>query len=107
MRATVTDHRSDVAVLRLVGELDADRLPPGPLVLHIDVDVIDPADLPGLLFPAPGGPPADAVLDAVRRVMDTGRVSALDIACPWHPTLDGRVQRTRSTLIDALLEMAR
>ena len=24
MRATVTDHRSDVAVLRLVGELDAD-----------------------------------------------------------------------------------
>ena len=36
--------------------LDPHALPDGPLILHIDVDVTDPAELTGLLFPAPGGP---------------------------------------------------
>jgi arginase len=68
-----------------VDELDADRLPAGPLLLHIDLDVVDPADLPDLRFPAPGGPSANAVLAAARRVLDTGRVVAVDAACTWRP----------------------
>jgi arginase len=101
------DYLAGSAVHRTaIDDLDAGRLPSGPLVMHIDLDVIDPAALPGLLFPAPGGPPAEAVLSAVRRLLDTGRVVALDIACSWHPTLDGRVQRTRVELIGALLEMS-
>ncbi|MEV4412562.1 arginase family protein [Catellatospora sp. NPDC049609] len=75
-------HRSGVA------DLGEDALPPGPLVLHLDLDVIDPADLPGLRFPVPGGPSADAVLAAARRVLATGRVAAIDVACTWYP--DGR-----------------
>jgi arginase len=89
-----------------VAGLDADGLPGGRLVLHVDVDVVDPADLPGVLFPAPGGPAAATVLAAVRRVLDTGRVVALNVACPWHPTYDGRVRQTRAALIAALIEMA-
>ena len=69
--------------------VDDVTLPPGPLVLHIDVDVIDAADLPGLKFPVGGGPSYDAVVASVRRIMATGRVAALDIACPWHPPQDG------------------
>lgn len=77
-------------------------LPDGPLLLHIDVDVIDSGDLPGLKFPVPGGPSRDAVLASVRRVMATGRVAALDIACPWHlPEGDDTAVRTR--LLDDLL----
>jgi arginase len=88
-----------------VAGLDADGLPGGRLVLHLDVDVVDPADLPGLLFPAPDGPAAATVLAAVQRVLDTGRVVALDVACTWHPTYNGRVRQTRAALIAALVEM--
>jgi arginase len=35
-----------------VGELSADLLPAGPLLLHVDLDVVDPDQLPGLLYPA-------------------------------------------------------
>jgi arginase len=83
--------------------LDPESLPGGPLILHLDVDVIDPAELPELLFPAPGGPPAAEVLAAIGRVRATGRLVALDIACPWRPTLDGRIRQARSDLLAALL----
>jgi arginase len=68
-----------------VGELDAAHLPGGPLYVHLDLDVIDPAQLPGLRFPAPGGPgPAQlaGALDVLRR---TGRVAAIGVACSWYP----------------------
>lgn len=59
-------------------------LPAGPLYLHLDADVIDPAALPGLLFPTPGGPGLEPVLAAVQRVLETGRVAAVGVACTWH-----------------------
>jgi arginase len=86
-----------------VAGLDGDALPGGPLILHVDLDVIDPAELPELLFPAPGGPTTRTVLAAIERVRGTGRLAVLDVACPWHPTLDGRVRRTRELLLANLL----
>ncbi|WP_306364161.1 arginase family protein [Nocardia sp. CC227C] len=65
--------------------VDAITMPEGPVLLHIDVDVITAEEVPGLLYPVTGGPSRDAVLDSVRRVIATGRVVALDIACPWKP----------------------
>jgi arginase len=61
-----------------------DELPDGPLYLHVDLDVCDPQDVPDLLFPAPGGPPADALLAALGRVAATGRVAAVGLAATWH-----------------------
>jgi arginase len=86
-----------------VQSLTADLAPEGPLVLHVDLDVVNPAALPGLLFPAPGGPPVTEVIDAVRRILATGRVAALDIACTWHPSDDGRIRKARADLLAALL----
>ncbi|MFG1605629.1 arginase family protein [Actinoplanes sp. NPDC049265] len=85
-----------------VADLDVAKLPDGPLIVHVDVDVIDPSELPGLLFAAPGGPSAADVLQAVRRILDTNRVVALDVACPWHPTTDPAVQQDRAALIEDL-----
>ena len=68
-----------------VDGLDAATLPDGPLLLHLDCDVVAADYLPGLRFPVPGGPSAAAVLAAVARVLDTGRVAAVDIACTWDP----------------------
>jgi len=86
-----------------VPALTADVVPEGPLVLHVDLDVVDSAQLPGLLFPAPDGPSASQVVDAVRRILATGRVAALDIACTWHPTEDGLARKGRADLLAALL----
>jgi arginase len=88
--------RSDVA------GLSADQLPEGPLVLHIDLDVVDPDELPGLRYPAPGGPAVTDVLAAARRVLDTGRVAALSIGCAWHPA-QGDPTGARSRLLSALI----
>ncbi|WP_238006791.1 arginase family protein [Dactylosporangium sp. AC04546] len=71
-----------------VASVTADTVPPGPLVVHVDVDVIDAAELPGLRFPVAGGPSTSEVLAACDRLLATGRVVALDIACPWWPTTD-------------------
>src|SRR6266536_527225 len=52
--------------------------------VHVDLDVVDPDDLPGLLFPTPGGPSLPAVAEAVRDVLATGRVTAFGVACTWR-----------------------
>jgi arginase len=81
------EHRllDDAGVLRRpVPDLSAVDLPEGDLYLHVDLDVCDPGDVPGLLFPAPGGPALDEVLAAVGRVMATGRVVAVCLAATWR-----------------------
>ncbi len=90
-----------------VDDLEAAMVPDGPLVLHIDVDVISIDELPGMRFPAANGPTRRAVLDAARRVLATGRVIAVDIACPWHPARDERDTATRARLLTELLATAR
>jgi arginase len=47
-----------------VTDLGAAELPAGPLYAHVDLDVIDPAEVPGLRYPAPGGPGPAEVADA-------------------------------------------
>jgi arginase len=60
-------------------------LPDRPIYLHLDIDVVDPRDLPGLLFPAPDGPRLPAVAAAIREVLASGRVVAIGLACTWRP----------------------
>lgn len=69
---------------RSVTELAEVDLPDGELYLHLDIDVCDPGDVPGLLYPVPGGPGLEQVLDAVRRVTGTGRVVAVGLAATWR-----------------------
>lgn len=68
-----------------VAELDAAGLPGGPLYVHVDLDVADPASVPGLRFPAPGGPAVAEVAGALRMILATGRAAAVGIACTWQP----------------------
>jgi arginase len=86
-----------------IAGLPADDLPEGQLILHVDLDVVDPSVLPGLRYPAPGGPSPDAVLAAARTVLSTGRVAALHVACCWHAggaDPGGVRERLISTLVD-------
>jgi arginase len=68
-----------------VADLDASAVPDGPLYVHLDLDVIDPTSVPGLRYPAPGGPAAEDVTAALGMLLASGRVAAVGIACTWHP----------------------
>lgn len=68
-----------------VAGLDPAALPDGQLYVHLDMDVIDPAEMPCLRYPAPGGPGAAQVAAALTMLLATGRVAAMGIACTWHP----------------------
>jgi len=60
----------------------------GPLYVHVDVDVVDPGDMPAVNYPAPDGPSLDAVAGGVAALADTGRVVAFSISS-WNPVLAG------------------
>ena len=70
---------------RQVTDLSVADVPDGPLYVHVDLDVIDGAQLPGLRYPTPGGPDAGQVADALSLLFGTGRVAAVGIACSWFP----------------------
>jgi arginase len=72
-------HRAEVTGLDISG------LPDGPLYVHVDQDVIDPGDVPGLRYPAPGGPGPAEVARALQALLGTGRVAAVGVACTWYP----------------------
>jgi arginase len=75
-------------------------LPPAPVYLHVDVDVTNPDTLPGLLFPAQGGPSLAAVTEAVRAVVAGGGVAAVGIACTYRE--GGGAHRLLAGLVEGL-----
>jgi len=71
---------------REVAALTAADLPAGPFYVHMDMDVIDGAGLPGLRFPAPGGTgrrPARRHAAHAAGHRPGGRASACPAA--WYP----------------------
>ena len=89
-----------------VTDVGADTVPPGPLVLHVDVDVIDAGEVPGLRFPAFDGPSTAAVLGACERLLATGRVAAFTVACPWWPAKGDDERAARTRLVTRLAQTA-
>jgi arginase len=81
-------------------ELSVAELPDGPLYVHVDLDVVDGAQLPALRYPTPGGPDAGQVADALSLLLGTRRVAAASIACTWFPGHDA------ARLITPYLEIA-
>lgn len=56
-----------------------------PVYLHLDVDVIDSADLPGLRFPSGTGPSLIQIEKCLAAVCATADVAGAGIACAWLP----------------------
>jgi arginase len=61
------------------------RLGGKPVYLHIDVDIIDSGQLPGLRVPAGPGPSLTKIEDCLAVIHTAVNVTAACIACTWLP----------------------
>ncbi|MBP6469870.1 MAG: arginase family protein [Chloroflexi bacterium] len=79
-------------------------LPDGPLYVHFDTDVVDPAEVPAMNYPAPGGPSAETLRRVFRHLAATGRVTAVSLSA-WNPDMDedGRSRAISMSLLQELL----
>lgn len=78
-------------------------LPAGPLYIHFDTDITDPAEVPAMNYPAPGGPSSETVRRVFRHLADTGNVVAVSLSS-WNPDLDEN-GRSRMLCMDLLNEL--
>ncbi len=78
-----------------------------PFGISLDLDVFDPTDAPGIACPTPGGPPAEALLAALRSLGRHPACIGLEIV-EYHPDRDvaGRTGRLACDLLATLLAPA-
>ncbi len=71
-----------------------------PLWVHFDVDVVDPSDVPAVLYPAPGGLRAAELEEILRALGAKQEIAAVSFSS-WNPKLD-RDGRSRETCLGLL-----
>lgn len=86
-------------------ELSPDVLPSGSVYLHVDLDVLDPGELPGMTFATPGGISLDELKSAIEAVTSSTRVVATSFTFTLDP--DQQDPERVRTVSDGLLEALR
>jgi arginase len=61
-----------------------------PVYLHVDVDIMDSAEVPGLRYPAGSGPTLGDVEGCLTAITASADVVAAGLACTWLPGQVGR-----------------
>ncbi|MFG1926176.1 arginase family protein [Cryptosporangium sp. NPDC048952] len=75
-----------------------------PVYLHLDIDIIDSAQLPGLRFPSGPGPSLTQIEECLAAVCSTADVTGAGIVCAWLPDRVGdRVTRATITRLAGAL----
>lgn len=70
----------------------------GPVVVHVDLDVLDAAALPGLLFPVGGGPTLADLEDALGDLLGDAEIVALSLACTTEDRTSDAARRIAELL---------
>jgi arginase len=78
---------SKVVHLQKVQDLLEYQLPPGPIWVHFDTDVIDAGEAPAMNYPTPGGPGVKELKEVFTHLADTGQITAVSLSS-WNPELD-------------------
>jgi arginase len=97
-RSAIT-HLPDVTRL-----LEPGAIPDGPLYVHFDVDILDPAEAPAMNYPAPGGPSSQQLKQVFETLAATGRVAAISVST-WDPALDtdGQTEAVVQSVLKVLI----
>jgi arginase len=73
--------------------------------LHVDIDVLDPVEAPGVNFPAAGGLRVAQLQEAVRKVVATGNIRAFALtAVDPEKDIDGRTVSAALDVIEAAIK---
>ncbi|GAB3766798.1 arginase family protein [Microlunatus parietis] len=80
------------------------RLGPVPVYLHLDIDVIDEAQVPGARFPSGPGPSLSLIEECLAAASATAHIAGAHVAGAWLPEHAGDElsRRTMSRLAAAL-----
>ena len=89
---------SSMTVVPSAMDLNGRDLPPGALHVHVDLDVVDPRDMPAHNYPAPGGPSLREMQAVLARLAATGRVAAVSFST-WNPALPGADRAAAATAV--------
>ncbi len=84
--------------------LDA-PLPDGPLYVHFDVDILNPADAPAMNYLAAGGPRVSLMRRIFQRLAQTERVTAVSLSA-WNPEMEG-AKESKAAVMELLTELLR
>lgn len=95
--------QSGIAHLPDVCQLLDYPLPDGPLYVHFDTDIVNPAEMPAMNYPAPGGPSGETLREVFRHLAATGRVAAVSLSA-WNPDLPN-AHRSRELSLSLLAEL--
>jgi arginase len=83
-----------------------ERLPPHrPVYVHLDFDIMQPADAPAMRYSVPGGPTLDQLKSLGRAIRGTGRLAAVS-ATTWDlgADSDGRTGKACMEVLGAFVE---
>ena len=95
---------ADVIHLPDVKSLLNATLPDGPLYIHIDMDIINPANAPAMNYLAAGGPSADELQIIMKHLRRTEKIAAVSVST-WNPKMDndGQSRRVCMEILGALI----
>ena len=95
---------ADVIHLPDVGSLLNATLPNGPLYIHIDMDILNPANAPAMNYLAAGGPSAEELQTVMKHLRRTKKIAAVSMST-WNPKLDedGQSRKVCMGILDALI----
>ena len=80
------------------------HLPDAPLYIHLDTDMIDPAEAPAMNYLAAGGPSAKELQAVMKHLNRTGKIAAVSVST-WNPKMDedGQSRKACMGLLDTLI----
>lgn len=95
---------SQVHHLQNVMDLIDFDLPPGPLWVHFDTDIIDAGEAPALNYPVGGGPGVDDLKQVFTSLAHSGQIAAVSMSS-WNPEMDhdGRSRAVSMMLLGNLI----
>jgi arginase len=97
-------NNSTVIHLTNVRELLALQLPDAPLYIHLDTDIINPAEAPAMSYPAAGGPSVGELQTVMKHLKRTEKIAAISVST-WNPKMDkdGRSRNVCMGLLNTLI----
>ena len=79
-------------------------LPDGPLYVHMDVDIVNPAEAAAMNYLAAGGPSTKELQTVMKHLSRTEKIAAVSMST-WNPNMDadGQSRRLCMELLDTLI----